>query len=389
MRFYLLAVASGLYINNIKEEDLVKQVADKHVILLLNKKDDPKCKKCDETAQDWAMTGRMYTNYRNVVVADALCETREELCKLLGFDKPPTLRVLPKGTELDLYEMYEGSWGSRHFNAFIQDRFKPERLCSVRHKKDCTPEQLVIVEESEKMSLADRVTKITELDEELTKMMEITDIPIDQVKYHKEEIGARHAQMTRVMDEMEWWALGGDTGRVNQLVSGVDLKAACQYKMCLIAFLPHIDDDRVRLREEKRKVLDEVFHKLMQTAKHSKYPVFVFWSQGGDQPAFESELGLNFGYPAVVIMNVATSMYSTYRGAWQTQGILDYVDQIRTGGVDLHSIPPDAVDKLVFVEPWDGTDDLTQKTKGTTETTETTEEAKPADEEEKKEKDDL
>ena len=80
--------------------------------------------------------------------------------------------------------------------------------------------------------------------------------------------------------------------------------------ICVVTFMPNIYDSST---EERNGYLDL----LMKVAKHQrKQPFEFFWLQSGDQLDLERKLNLGFGYPAIIAISPAKSVFATMRGSF-------------------------------------------------------------------------
>merc|ERR1711948_177759 len=140
-----------------------------------------------------------------------------------------------------------------------------------------------ILEESEKMSKADRVAKIKATEQE--------------IKDAKQQAADLEKKAKKLAESLDLIKAGGQTvEKVEQLLNDADWRAHCDGRTCVVAFLPHILDDFAKGRKENIKILDSA----MQATKKDGKSIGFLWSQGGDQFELEEKLGLQFGFPAVI-----------------------------------------------------------------------------------------
>jgi len=78
------------------------------------------------------------------------------------------------------------------------------------------------------------------------------------------------------------------------------------------------------------------------------------WSQGGDQFELEEQLGLQFGFPAVIAVNFGKGRFGVHRGTFSLDQINQFLTSLSRGGVPLSPIPASV--KAVKADPWDGKD---------------------------------
>lgn len=229
--------------------------------------------------------------------------------------------------------------GGRDFASFkreVESKLNPRPACSLESKDACKPEDLKILEESEKMSKADRAAKIKEVEQES--------------KDAKKQIKELEKKVVTLTESLDLIKAGGLTvEKVEQLLNDEDWRAHCESRTCIVSFLPHILDDQAAGRNEKLKLLEKA---LAQTKKDGKDMGFL-WSQGGDQFELEEKLGLQFGYPAVVAVNFKKDRFGVFLG--QLEEVTQFPLSLSRGGVPLAPIPKGA--KAEKVKPWDGKDE--------------------------------
>lgn len=193
------------------------------------------------------------------------------------------------------------------------------------------------LEESEKMSKADRLAKIKAVEAEIKE---------------KQETAKRLEKEAKTLTgDLDLIKAGGQTvEKVEQLLNDEDMRAHCDGRTCVIAFLPHILDDGAKERKNRIKVLDEA---LKVTKKDGKNYGFL-WSQGGDQFDMEEALGLQFGFPAVIAVNFKKDRFGVHRGTLDKDSVTQFLLSLGRGGVPLAPIPKSA--KATKQDPWDGKD---------------------------------
>ena len=133
---------------------------------------------------------------------------------------------------------------------------------------------------------------------------------------------------------------------VNQLTEQKVFDDSCAEGVCIISFLPPLDTAKERngfvdvLKEVAKKNLGKPFN-------------FV-WVSGGDNGDLENQLGLGFGWPAVVVINKQKKLYSVMRGSFGAKQIGEMLDSIMIGKMRLNKMPADL--KFKKVDTWDGKD---------------------------------
>merc|ERR1711948_180035 len=194
-----------------------------------------------------------------------------------------------------------------------------------------------ILEESEKMSKADRVAKIKATEQE--------------IKDAKQQAADLEKKAKKLAESLDLIKAGGVTvEKVEQLLNDDDWRAHCDGRTCVVAFLPHILDDFAKGRNENLKILDSA----LQATKKDGKSIGFLWSQGGDQFEMEEKLGLQFGFPAVIAVNFGKNRFGVHRGTFSKDQVSQFLTSLSRGGVPLAPIPAGAA--AVKVAPWDGKD---------------------------------
>merc|ERR1712151_778422 len=208
---------------------------------------------------------------------------------------------------------------------------------SLESKDACKPEDRAILEESEKMSKAERLAKIKEVEQE--------------IKDPKKQAAELEKKAKKLSDSLDLIKAGGQTvEKVEQLLNDADWRAHCDGRTCVVAFLPHILDDFAAGRKENIKILDSA----MQASKKDGKNIGFLWSEGGDQFELEEKLGLQFGFPAVIAVNFGKNRFGVHRGTYSQDQIAQFLTSLSRGGVPLAPFPAGA--KAEKTKPWDGKD---------------------------------
>merc|ERR1719282_1292333 len=172
-----------------------------------------------------------------------------------------------------------------------------------------------------------------------------TSVKEKQTKAKKLEKEAK--EMAKTLDLVK---LGGQKPeKVEQLLGDAEFREHCEHRTCVLAFLPHILDDGAAGRNAHLKVMDKVF----KAAKADQTPAGFMWSQGGDQFDIEEMLSLQFGFPAVIAINLKKERYGVHRGTLDT--LSEFLKSMMIGKVPLHPLPKN-LPKFKKTEPWDGKD---------------------------------
>jgi len=258
----------------------------------------------------------------------------ESLCRKHGVQGYPTIKVFKKGGSPQ-GEAYNGPREYGGLKKFVEANLAgPE--CSLEDKEGCSKEELAILEESEKMSVADRREKIAQMEKE--------------VQEKKKQAKKLEKEAKETAKALELWKLGGQKPeKVEQLLGDAEFREHCEHRTCVLAFLPHILDDGAAGRNAHLKVVDKVF----KAAKADQTPAGFMWLQGGDQFDIEEMLSLQFGFPAVIAINLKKEKFGVHRGTFDQLG--DFLRSMMIGKVPLSPLPK-ALPKFKKTEPWDGKD---------------------------------
>merc|ERR1712176_1037914 len=219
----------------------------------------------------------------------------------------------------------------------VESKLNPRPACSLDSKEACSPEARGILEESEKMSKAERAAKIKEVEQ--------------TIKDSRKQAADLEKTAKKLTESLELIRAGGATvEKVEQLVNDADWKAHCEGRTCVVAFLPHILDDFASGRNANLKQLDDA----MKASKKDGKNIGFLWSQGGDQFEMEEKLGLQFGFPAIIAVNFAKGKFGIHRGTFSKEQISQFLTSLSRGGVPLAPVPAGL--KASKADPWDGKD---------------------------------
>jgi hypothetical protein len=280
-----------------------------------------------------------YKKSRSVLIAQVDCTAPggQGVCGKHGVQGYPTLKVFKfKSGGSKSGEDYNGARDYAGIKRYVEANLAgPE--CSLEDKEGCEPEERKVLEESEKMSVADRRAKIKEME--------------DQMKQKKEEAKKLEKEVKELTKTLDLVKLGGEKpDRVVQLVNDAEFREHCEHRTCVLGFLPHILDSGAKQRNVELKVLDAVFKK----AKADGQPVGFMWLQGGDQFEIEEKMSLQFGFPAVVAVNIKKGRFGVHRGTYDKDALSQFLGSMMIGRVPLTPIPKDL--KWSKSDPWDGKD---------------------------------
>merc|ERR1712232_534666 len=113
---------------------------------------------------DWNRLKKEYADTPNVVISACDCTSNcKGKCGDYGIQGFPTLKLSQDGKVSDYN-------GAREFNGMkreVESKLNPRPACSLDSKDACSPADRAVLEESEKMSKADRVTKIKAVEQEI------------------------------------------------------------------------------------------------------------------------------------------------------------------------------------------------------------------------------
>lgn len=283
---------------------------------------------------DWDQLGKAFADTPNVVIGQLDCSGNgQKSCGEHGVQGYPSLKTWKDGRMSD----YNGGRDLGSLKREVEKKLDPRPACSLESKDACRAEDLKVLEESEKMSKAERAAKIKEVQKE-----------IEDSKKQAVELEKKAKKLAESLDLIK--AGGFTVEKVEQLLNDEDWRAHCEGRTCLVAFLPHIYDDGAKGRNEKIKILDSV----MQAGKKDSKNIGFLWSQGGDQFEMEEALGLQFGFPAVIAINFGKVRFGVHRGIFDKEAITQFLTSLSRGGTPLAPIPASA--KAGKADPWDGKD---------------------------------
>jgi len=283
---------------------------------------------------DWDKLGKEYADTPNVVIVQADCAgDAQQFCGEHGVQGYPTIKTFKDGRPED----YNGARSFAQLKQAVEKKLNPRPACSLESKDACSPKDRAVLEESEKMSKAERLAKIKSVEADM--------------KDKKQTISQYEKDIKQLTAELDLIKAGGQkVEKVEQLLDDAEMKAHCDGRTCVVAFLPHILDDGAKGRNERLQILDGA----LKASKKSGKSIGFLWSQGGDQFDMEEAMGLQFGFPAVIAINFAKGRFGVHRGTLDTDSVTQFLTSLSRGGVPLAPIPASA--KVVKTDPWDGKD---------------------------------
>lgn len=285
---------------------------------------------------DWDKLAAHFKGAKSLVIADVDCTKHNDLCGKHGVEGFPTIKVFKKGKKSG--EPYNGGRDFNSLKKFVDANLNTGPACSLEAKEECSKEERAILEESEKMTVDQRRTKVKEIEKEID----------DKTKQAKE----LEKEAKKLKESLAMWKAGGEKpDKVEQVLGDAELKEHCESRTCVIAFLPHILDGGAAARNGFLKTLNNVFKK----SKGDDTPVGFMWTQGGDQFDIEEKMALQFGFPAVIAINLKKERYGVHRGTFDDESVGGFIKQLMIGRVPLHPIPA-GMPKWPKSKPWDGKD---------------------------------
>lgn len=286
---------------------------------------------------DLERVAKDYKDRRSVRIGEVDCDSTRSLCSKYGVSGFPSLKVFKFRSGGN--KNGEDFNGGRDYNSI--KRYVDKNLagpeCGLEDKEGCTPHERALLEESEKMSTKDRNAKMDSMKADL--------------KAKQDELKALQNKAKQMEKDMETIKAGGmKPDRLIQLIDDDEFRAHCETRTCIMAFLPHILDDGAKKRNEHLKIIESVFKK----AKGNGQPVGFMWLQGGDQFEMEEKLSLQFGFPAVIAINLKKERYGVHRGTLDEAGLSGFLSSMMVGRVSLSPLPKGI--KWSKSKPWDGKD---------------------------------
>eukprot|EP00747_Dinoflagellata_sp_TGD_P182946 gnl/TRDRNA2_/TRDRNA2_37518_c0_seq1.p2 gnl/TRDRNA2_/TRDRNA2_37518_c0~~gnl/TRDRNA2_/TRDRNA2_37518_c0_seq1.p2 ORF type:complete len:299 (+),score=90.50 gnl/TRDRNA2_/TRDRNA2_37518_c0_seq1:232-1128(+) len=287
---------------------------------------------------DWNKLNGIYKNSKKTLIAQADCTAgAQNLCSRIGVGGYPTIKVFERDKDIYKPKEYNGGRDFMSLKRYVEQNLAgPE--CSLEDKEGCEKDELKILEESEAMSSEARRARMKELEaQKMEKDKAIKDL---------------QKEIKDIAKKITYTKLGGEKpDRVVQLVNDAEFRDHCETRTCIIAFLPHILEGGAKERNEHLKTLDAVF----KHAKSEGFPVGFMWSQGGDQFEIEEKLALQFGFPAMIAINLKKGKFGTHRGTWEKTKLIGFLSSMMTGRVPLQDVPKN-LEKWSKADKWDGKD---------------------------------
>jgi len=280
-----------------------------------------------------------YKSSRSVLIAQVDCAGKgEPLCGKYGVQGFPAMKAFKFKDGKKTPDDFNGGRDYNAMKKYVEANLAgPE--CSLEDKEGCDPAERKILEESEKMSVGDRRAKTDEMAADMKKKK-------DEAKELEKEVKA-------LSKTLELYKLGGQKpDRVVQLLNDAEFQENCAHRTCVLSFLPHILDGGAEARKGFLKTIEQTFKKAKSDGGAD---VGFMWLQGGDQFDIEEKMSLQFGFPAVVAINVKKERYGIHRGSGFDQSSLtSFLSSMMVGRVPLQPLPKGL--KWAKSDPWDGKD---------------------------------
>ena len=118
--------------------------------------------------------------------------------------------------------------------------------------------------------------------------------------------------------------------------------------ICVITFLPNIFDSNAGERNNYISTLKSV------AKKNRKSPFNYFWLSAGDQLDLERQLGLGFGFPAVILVQPQKKKFGVMKSSFSAKSMNEFLGNIVTKGMSLQDLPGPI--KFKKADKWDGKD---------------------------------
>jgi len=181
--------------------------------------------------------------------------------------------------------------------------------------------------------------------------------PPGDKKVNKEENyeGGRDASMivTSALEKLEKYGFIPD---IDQLTNHEQYTTDCieSGKTCILAFMPNIYESSAKERNRYIEVL-----KKASTLGNGK-PLKFLWVQGADNFEYEEKFGLQFGFPAILVVNHSKKKYTTMKMAFDLENIKTFINRILIARESFYDFPA-AIPKIKKVSQWDGKDAVLEK----------------------------
>ena len=122
----------------------------------------------------------------------------------------------------------------------------------------------------------------------------------------------------------------------------------CTGGVCIVSFLPNIYESSAKDRNAKINTIKKV-------AKQSLgKPFTFFWAEAGNNIDLENNLGLGFGFPAVIAVSPQKKQYGVMKGSFSESGLKQFNDGLMIGKTTLSPLPANFSFKKISA--WDGKD---------------------------------
>lgn len=135
---------------------------------------------------------------------------------------------------------------------------------------------------------------------------------------------------------------------VYELKSHKVFEDECTSGVCIISFLPNIYESDA---ESRNRYINDI--KKVAKASIAK-PFTFFWIEAGNNIDLENNLGLGFGFPAVIAVSPQKEQFGVMKGSFSEKGLQKFIDGLMIGKTSLSPLPQNF--KFKKISAWDGKD---------------------------------
>lgn len=135
---------------------------------------------------------------------------------------------------------------------------------------------------------------------------------------------------------------------VHELTGQTVFDAECTSGVCVVVFLPNIYESSAADR-------NNYIGWVKKAAKSSiSKPFSFFWVEAGNNIDLENNLGLGFGFPAVIAISPQKKQFGVMMGALSEKSLKEFINSLMLGKIVLSALPPSFNFKKI--SKWDGKD---------------------------------
>jgi protein disulfide-isomerase A6 len=145
---------------------------------------------------------------------------------------------------------------------------------------------------------------------------------------------------------------GGAAARGAVELTGQDvLQEKCGSKrLCLVAFLPDLLDDRKAGRDARLQTLNAL------VASNKRAPVRLVWAAQNAQPDLEKALDVAGLYPRIVALSLDKKVFVKHTGSFDPASLERFLAAVLSGRATPSPLPEGGLPRVRSVTPWDGAD---------------------------------